>query len=316
VRKVTILLVALTLSACNQAVPAASTVSAPNTVSCRLPISISQPQAGPKGAFIDYPSGNVTIDPSGGGAYYDRQFSRWLPVQANSVSTDGSHYAYGGATDIDKPILHIVEVVSGADRIYSLPPELFSAIGGLFVFEYVNDAVYLGVAGEGYVQALWSFDIATGVTKNIAAISEIGAIDEKIVWLGTLKAGDPNAWSWVPGSPTNQIERLDLRDGTMQIWLYRPGHLLDVIGIDAAHNPIVRDYTDKQTVELLTLSSATAHRAILKGSVETWLGYISGMAADSHGVWFGGDKGIYLYSEAGGLKKVTDHAGIPAGTCA
>lgn len=305
------------LAACSQSPPVSNPATSSSSRSCRLPISISQPQGGPKGAFIDYPSGSATIDPNGGGgAYYDRPFSRWLPVQRSSVSPDGSHYAYGGATDVGKPILHIVDVVSGADRIYSLPPELYSAIGGLDVFEYSNDAIYMGLYGEGYIQALWTFDIGTGVTKKVGDITGIGAVDGTIVWRGTLNAGDPNAWSWVPGSPTNQIERLDLRDGTSQMWLSRPGHLVDVIGVDAANDPIVRDYANKQTVELLILSSATTQRSILSSSIDTWVGFIAGVAADSQGVWFGGDKGIYLYSDAGGLKQVTDRAGIPAGACA
>jgi len=297
--------------------PVANSPTTASSISCRLPISISRPQGGPVGAFIDYPSGKVTIDPNGSsGVYYDAPFSSWLSAPRSSVSPDGSHYAFGGATDVGKPILHIVDVVGGADHPYSLPPELYSAIGGLDVFEYSNDTIYMGLYGEGYIQALWAFDIATGVTKSVGNITGIGAVDGTVAWRGTLNAGDPNAWSWVPGSPTNQIERLDLRDGTSQTWLYHPGHLVDVIGVDAAHDPIVRDYADKRTMELSILTSATAKRSIVSGSVDTWVGFISGVAADRHGVWFGGEKGIYLYSDASGLKKVTDQAGTPAGSCA
>jgi hypothetical protein len=297
--------------------PVSNPATATSSTSCRLPISIPRPQGGPIGAFIDYPSGKVTIDPNGSsGDYYDAPFFRWLPAQRSAVSPDGSHYAFGGATDVGKPILHIVAVVGGADHTYSLPPELYSAIGGIDVFEYSNDAIFMGLYGEGYIEALWRFDIATGVTKKVEDINGIGAVDGSIVWRGTRNAADPNAWSWVPGNPTNQIERLDLRDGTSQTWLYRPGHLLDVIGVDAAHDPIVRDYADKRTVELTILSSATTQKLILSGSVDTWVGFIGGVAADSHGVWFGGDKGIYNYSEANGPKQVTDQAGIPAGACA
>ncbi|HVS50301.1 MAG TPA: hypothetical protein VHJ99_15565 [Candidatus Dormibacteraeota bacterium] len=160
---------AVLLAACSSSPPVANSATTPSSSSCRLPISIPQAQGGPKGAFTDYPSGRVTIDPSGGsGAYYDRPFSRWLPVQRNWVSPDGRHYAYGGSTVDSKPILHIVDVVSGVDHIYGLPVELFSSIGGLDVFEYSNDLIYMGVYGEGYIAALWTFDIATGVTKKVA----------------------------------------------------------------------------------------------------------------------------------------------------
>jgi hypothetical protein len=321
-----VILFALMLAACNdQSVSNATVSNTPLTnpatttssTSCRLPVSIPRPQGGPMGAFIDYPSGKVTIDPNGdSGRYYDAPFSSWLSQPGSSVSPDGSHYAFGGATDVGTPILHIVDVVGGADHPYSLPSELYSAIGGIDVFEYSHDAIFMGLYGEGYIDALWRFDIATGVTRKVGQISGIGAVDGNIVWRGARNAADPNAWSWVPGSPTNQIERLDLRDGTSQTWLYQPGHLLDVIGVDSAHDPIVRDFADKQTVELSILSSSTTQKLILSGSVDTWVGFIGGVAADSHGVWFGGDKGIYLYSDAGSLKKVSDQAGIPAGACA
>jgi len=297
--------------------PVSNPATATSSTSCRLPISIPRPQGGPIGAFIDYPSGKVTIDSNdSSGVYYDAPFSRWLPEHQSSVSPDGSHYAFGGATDAGKPILHIVDVVGGADHPYTLPPELYSVLGGIDIFEYSNDTIYMGLYGEGYIQALWTFDIATGVTKYVGGITGIGAIDGPIVWQSTLNPGDPNAWSWVPGSPMNQIERRDLRDGTSQVWLYRPGHVVDVIGVDAAHDPIVRDFADKKTVALSILSSATTQKLILSGSVDTWVGFIGGVAADSHGVWFGGDKGIYIYSDTGNLKKVSDQAGIPAGACA
>ena len=308
-------LLAIAMVACSQG-PVASSATTPSLSACRLPISIQQVQGGPKGAFLAFPSGKATIDPSGaGGVYYDRQFTRWLPQPAKSVSPDKSHYAFGGATGENKPILHIVDVASGADRTYSLPDALLGGLGGDEVFEYSKDVIYLGVYGEGSIASLWTFDIPSGVTKYVA-IPNIGAMDGNIVWRGTLNASDSKAWTFVPGSPTNQIARLDLRDSTSAVWLYRPGHLLGVLGVDAEHHPIVMDFIDKQTVELLVLLDANNQRSIYKGSTNSWTGFISGVAADSHGVWFGTDRGIYLYSEAGGVKKVSDQGGNPAGTCA
>jgi hypothetical protein len=37
--------------------------------------------------------------------------------------------------------------------------------------------------------------------------------------------------------------------------------------------------------------------------------------ADKHGIWFGGPDGIYLYSEARGLQKVSSQPGNPANGC-
>lgn len=324
-------LVALAIVGCSQAQPVAEATSAPTTSAptsssspassatiCRLPISVDPADGtGPHGAFIDYPSGRMKVDPQGaGGRYFDHRFARWLPVDAHSVSPDESHYAQGGAATDGQPYLRIVDVVSGAERTYNLPRDLFSAIGGTHVFEYTDDAVYLGVDGEGYIAALWVFNLAGGTTTYVGDISGIGAIDGTTVWRSTLNAADPNTWSFVPGSPSNQIERLDLQDGSRKVWLYRPGHLVGVVGVDASHMPIVADMSDRQNVELSILTSPTGQVLIVKSSVETWAGYISGVIADSRGIWFGGGKGFYLFSQTDGVKKVTDQTGTPAGTCA
>jgi hypothetical protein len=42
---------------------------------------------------------------------------------------------------------------------------------------------------------------------------------------------------------------------------------------------------------------------------------LQGVIADSHGLWFGGFDGIYLYTAANGLQRVSDHAGLPANGC-
>jgi hypothetical protein len=310
---------ALFLMACSEAPPVSNPAATPTSSragSCRLPISILDAQRHPTGAFLSFPAGKVTVDPKGaGGTYYDRQFSRWLPVPLNSVSPDGSHYAYGGATDINQPVLHIVDVVSGADRTYALPAELFSGIGGIDIFEYTNDVVYMGLLGEASNQGLWAFNLATGATHLVANLSEVGAVDGQIVWLGSFNGADPHPWTFFPAQRTNQIERLDLTDGTHAPWLYRPGNLVGVIGIDAEHHPIVLAFIDKYTLELVKLVDTNTQKSIYMGSTNSWPGYIGGVVGDSHGVWFGTSMGIYLYSDAGGLQKVSDESGYPANSC-
>jgi len=307
---------------CNQAGQAppvskpAATPTSSSAGSCRLPISILGAQSHPTGAFLSVPAGKVTVDPNGaGGTYYDRQFSRWLPVPLNSVSPDGSHYAYGGATDINHPILHIIDVASGADRTYALPAELISGIGGIDIFEYTNDVVYMGLLGEASNQGLWAFNLATGVTHLVANLPEVGAVDGQIVWLGSFNAADPHPWNFFPAPHTNQIERLDLTDGIHALWLFRPGNLVGVVGIDAEHHPIALAFIDKDTLELVKLVDTNTQKSIYKGSTNSWPGYIGGVVGDSHGVWFGTSMGIYLYSDAGGLQKVSDRSGYPANSC-
>ena len=59
----------------------------------------------------------MTIDPKGNdGHYFDRAFSRWLPVGRQAVSPDGTHYAFTDLGQQDQFVIHIVEVASGQDH--------------------------------------------------------------------------------------------------------------------------------------------------------------------------------------------------------
>ncbi|HEV2027073.1 MAG TPA: hypothetical protein VGS16_00905 [Candidatus Dormibacteraeota bacterium] len=157
--KVTVLLVALILAACSPASQAtvrpspsrvanSSPVATPtiaanpsptsattpgafdlplSTVgfSCRLPIMTPDSQ----GAFVSFPAATASLDPQGRppvdhwGLYYDRAFSRWLPVPRQAVSPDGKHYAYGerGADQTQVARMHVVDIVSGTDHVFSAP---------------------------------------------------------------------------------------------------------------------------------------------------------------------------------------------------
>lgn len=316
-------LVALAMVGCSQAQPAAENTNAPgytstsNGSSCRMPIWVDRADGtGQHGEFVDFPSGQVTVDPNGGGGlYYDRQISRWLPAPANAVSPDGSHYAIGGGTSDLKPILHIFDVATGADDIYPLPSEIGIGLAGPMVLGYTDRAIYVGEPTEGGMAALWTFDIATKRT-TFMSLSGIGVIDGTTAWRSAFDATDTTAWSWTGVPRANEIEKFNLATGMQTLWLRSPGHLVDVIGMDVAHHPVVRDYVDRQMVELLLVKGESNPELIYNGSVDSWAGNISGVFADSHGIWLGGGKGVYLFTEPGGVVKVTDQAGTPAGSCA
>jgi len=289
---------------------------------CRLPVSLQVPGEPPQGAFIDFPSGALTLDPKGkGGVYYDRAFSKWLPQPRNAVSPDGRRYAYGAQTASNQPILHVITVATGADRVYRLPSELYSAIGGTTVFDFANDRVYLGWLTEGSILGVWVVDLVTGTTRKITVAGNMGAVDGQVAWFGSVNPKDPNPLSFPPGAASNQINRLDLVTGKTTAWLYRPGTLLSVLGIDAAHHPIVQSYTDPQHAELLVLVSPTTQALIYSGAGDSAAVQIDsfegGMISDGHGTWFGsGSHGLYLYAQSAGLKKVSAVSGLrPANGC-
>jgi hypothetical protein len=89
-------LLAMLVMACTQTPPGSNSATPSSSSSCRLPISIVDVNGILKGgAFVSYPNGKVTIDPGGaGGGYYDRAFSKRLPVNRNSVSSNEARYAY------------------------------------------------------------------------------------------------------------------------------------------------------------------------------------------------------------------------------
>jgi hypothetical protein len=272
-----------------------------------------------KDAFITFPSRSVIIDPTGnGGRFFDRAFSRWLPVGRQAVSADGTHYSYV-VPDFEKvqSVVHIVDVGSGnevAFRVGSVADFGPRAV----VFDYAAEGIYLVEAFEGPIPGMWLFDPSTGSlqlkTKVLVQVSAGGGT----FWFGALNPADPKPVRSYMRVESNQIWRLDLNANRQIIWLDRPGTGLLVIGMDARGRPLTSavhaagaNYPDPTAELLLSLDDAT-QRSVYKGAVAATL---SGGITDEHGVWFGSEHGIYFYSDAGVLQKVSDQPGYPANGC-
>jgi hypothetical protein len=122
----------------------------------------------------------------------------------------------------------------------------------------------------------------------------------------------------------DQIDRVDLESGTRAVWLYQPGKGLSIVGLDIHGHPLIRVYfatppvppktdpIDHSVTEILVALDSKTLRLIYKGQLVESLG---GAIGDGHGVWFGSPQGIYLYSDAHGLQKVSDQPGAPANGC-
>ena len=287
---------------------------------CRLPIYLQtgyegSPDFSRRGEFITFPSATMAIDPNGkGGGYFDRRFNRWLPVTRGAVSPDESHYAY---VDTNQGLLHVVEVVGGKERAFSL-----TVIGANSVFDYAADGVYMALGFEG-LHGLWLVDPATGSVRQSAyatpppagatGINPQASAGGGIFWIGEVNPADPNPQRSPVSLGPDQIVRLDFASGHRIIWLYREGISLFVIGLDAGGRPLIvsSDGTEARN-ELLIALDQGLQRSIYKGALVNTL---NGAIADSHGIWFGSPQGIYLYSDAGGLQKVSDQPGYPANGC-
>jgi hypothetical protein len=285
------------------------------TFSCRLPIYLQtgyegSPDFSRQGAFINFPSASMTIDPKGkGGGYFDRAFNRWLPVTQNAVSPDGAHYAY---VDMVQFLLHVVDVVSGKERTFSL-----SAIGANDVFGYGAEGIYMTFGFEG-LHGLWLVDPVTGSSHQLPQVMTPGAIGiGGVIWYSEVNPADPQPINTASsaGILSDQVTSYDIKSGSKTPLLYRPGVGLSVLGLDVRGHPlinVVNKWMDVSSLELWIATDAGTQKTIFKGPLVSTLGYL---IADSHGVWFGSPQGIYLYSESAGLQKVSNQPGFMANGC-
>jgi hypothetical protein len=287
---------------------------------CRLPIVTP----GGQGAFVSFPTAAVAFDPASRGlqpnqgAYYDRAFSRWLPVSRHAVSPDGKHFAYSEpASDQTKtPKIHVVEVATGADKVFNTPSANWFIPYG--VLDYSSEGIYLGQAYESPEFGLWLLNPSTGTLTTVANLDYIeGAAGNKIFWLGTINPGDSQNVGTLYAY-ADQLDRYNLGDGTRVPWLYLPGKGIDLRAMDTAGHPIIQVINtlvaEDVASRLLLLSSPTTQLTILTAPAR-FIGSLTLPIADGHGIWFGSQQGIYLYTEANGLKKVSNQPGYPANGC-
>jgi len=274
-----------------------------------LPISIADAQGNFKGAFVSFPGGNVTSDPSGvGGQDYDRPLAGWLPVNRYAVSADGTRYAY-----LDRKVpgtpgqarLHMVDVPTGFDKVVDLgAPGDTSAYT---VVSFAPEGMWLSYAGyESPGPGLFLFDARTATMKDVAGPEILEPV-----------AGGPGVFWFTDGGPNPQssvgmgsiiparMQRLTIWDNKLETWFSEPGSSLTVFGTDMAGHSI---FTDGKDVMLALSPNETKVIGLPQGFYR--------LLADRRGVWFGGDQGIYLYSASGHVQKVSSQAGSPAGTCA
>jgi hypothetical protein len=282
---------------------------------CRLPISTPDGQ----GAFIAVSPGTVTFDPQGKGAhYFDRAFSRWLPVSREAVSPDGAHYAYAEIGSQGGDFLHVVDVGTGKDHVRELTDAMgFSS--QVAVLNYSTEGIYLVQGFEQPGAGLWLLNPNTGLVRRFSSTIQPIALTPGAAWAQVLNPADLNPI--VTGSSTgtlpNEIDRFDLATGKQTTWLYRPGTGLGIIGFDLGGHPVISSLTnfretDDPKAEVMVTLNPDSRRSIYKGSLAKTLG---GGIADQHGIWFGSPQGIYLYSERDGLEKLSNQPGSPANGC-
>jgi hypothetical protein len=304
-------------SASPSASPIGSAAPAALNLSCRLPVTwgvLNGRTITPNAGFITFPYQTLREDPSapvGKSVFYDRGSSKWLPVWRASVSPDGKRYAYseGNAYQNTGGKLHVVDVVTGVDRVIYSGNMVYSVV------DFAAEGIYLTAAApEGRPRGLWLEDPAGGPARLISSTIVAPAVGGGAAWGLDFNSADPSPAPGGMEGPVNRVLRIDLSSGASTPWFYRPGANIYTVGVDANGRPLVgadfppspTDMNGRDTAELWLVTSATSATRLFVG---TGVPYPSRLAAiDSYGVWFDGSYGhgggtVWLY-EGGSLQTV------------
>jgi hypothetical protein len=310
----------LVLAACSSSSPTATPSPTPSpspaALSCRLPISwevVNGPTITPKAGFLSFPGQTIAEDPSAplGSRFYDRALSRWLPTTRETVSNDGTRYAYseGNAYVSSQGRVHVVDVTSGVDRV------IYSGSPVFGVVDFATEGIYLtGAAAEGSPRGLWLMNPGTGAVRLINRTIDGPQVGGGAAWGKDFNAADPSPGPGGIEGPSNTVVRLDLRSGAQTPWFYLPGTNLYLAGADAAGYPFViagrnsgSDFSTA-TQELWLVTAPASPTQLFTGSASEQ--YPIRLAAiDSHGIWFDGKTytaapgTVWLYS-AGAIRVV------------
>jgi hypothetical protein len=307
-----------------------SPVARASCPACNLPfiLSGSGQQTTLQGGFVSGPGGRFSSDQAGQmtadrentpvtvaspilrGSFstptgsYDRAVQRWLPVSRDVVRSDGLEYAYAEGYKVNpddqfesQTHVHVVSLPGGADRV------VYSG-GPYTVVAFEPEGIYLAAvryySGEGS-SGLWLLNPGDGaIVKLFDAIYFVG-----------VGAG----YGWVENTPITPtvLTRLDLKSGARQEWANVAGTgWISFVGTDLAGHPFVNVTQFGSPASELVLYAGPGQSVPL-GNFSIWS---SSSVSDRNGTWFGGQDGIYLFSELIGLRKVSDVGyGVPARDC-
>jgi hypothetical protein len=281
--------------------------------SCRLPIYTDGSVI--EDSFITFPDGGISPTPVGtGGMYFDRAYSRWLPVPRREVSPDSAGFAYVDYNGTDF-ILHVITVASGKEVQIPLTNQAFN--GEPDVLDYSADGIYLENGFEHLLAGLWLVNPSTGAMRQLSKdVYPVFSAGNGIIWVQTVNPADPFPVITASsvGTLPDEIDRVDLKTGTNEEWLYMPGKGLSLMGLDSRGLPLIETalWGADANARMWLVAAPDSPTSIYKGGLVQSL---SGGIADSHGVWFGSRNGIYLYTNPGYLVKVSDQPGYPANGC-
>jgi hypothetical protein len=286
------------------------------TASCKLPVwwSVGQDVHGgfvsvPDGAFAD--AGVLPMLPETYGGTYISSSKWWLRAGRDLVSSDGTKYTYWKA-DPSLSEVHVVDVASGTDRT------IYSGKTLMIPIAFKSEAIYL-VHGinirQGAFEKLYRLDPAGGTPQLVSGS------DRHMYQYGWVLISDGAAWGIDYLAHGNNyvysVLRLDLATSQVTTWVEGQNKMFWPQGVDRQHRlyaapyngPLWRIDSPGQVVELPSPEQMYFGNAI---------GGPNSSIADSMGVWFSGQGGVWLYADGHDPKKFTvgpTDTVWPAGPC-
>jgi hypothetical protein len=120
----------------------------------------------------------------------------------------------------------------------------------------------------------------------------------------------------------DRLLRVDLKSRVVSPWFRQVGKEVHAIGVDGLGHPIVTVYStvdgnDSTAEELWLVTAPGVAKQIYAGpgsNSPDFVGFSTPLA-DSHGLWFGTRKGVFLYTPEGKLQLVSTAVGVVAGRC-
>lgn len=232
----------------------------------------------------------VLIGPSP--LYYDAAERRWLPVGRESVSPDGSRYAYAVPFTTS---VQVVTVATGQEHGYAVPR------GPWHVLDFTPDGVYLNQQWEGVGSGLWNLDPRTTQLRQVLSDRTVTSVLNETAWVWDVDPSARASYSAFAGANMpNRLSRLDLRGGALTHWVTTADAVPNVIGFDVHGSPfIVANGQQENVVELIPAQGqvvkVTTYPVGPKGPVFQPRTAI----ADESGEWLGGPDGLYRYDASG-----------------
>jgi hypothetical protein len=302
--------------------PAASVpASVVPTLSCSIAVS-NNGQSG-TGGFVHFPGGSFTPDPSSavttpnGGSFsltYVRTQKRWVAVPREWVRPDGRAYAF---YDWNASSIESVDIQSGTATALGTansPASYGRSGGGAWqVIDTERAGVYAAQAqyGPGAPTGLWLFDFSGGA-RQLAGDYFWQAVGGGAAW-GTQTES-------VPQGASNTLVRLDLGTGAKEDWFSAAGMEARVVGFDFSGHPVVVGQGVDKTAVFLVTGKNTATTLFTAPAPPPQSNpaqqfFVQSVVGDSHGLWLGSSKGIFIYTPAAGWEQASQVAGQLASGC-